>query len=224
MKHQTLTLSDCEPSQDFGNLAELDHEAFRRLTEDGPVMRPGSIMLTEEAFVNVIPEYVWTALALHECANWGACGKDQASANDQALTLCGSVLSRWLPEDTFEFTIETTLEPGQEQTTVSVSSESAPMCEAPSSTVQLGDVLLDDSVYPVAFKHIWSALRQHGMGSPGDSNLFPRRSSFRLGDTAVSWWAHPDNPELLFPPFWVLTHLSEPRLTYVFTGLAGIAL
>ena len=221
MKASTLTIRAREQSRDFGNLAELDKHVFTLLTEHGPVFRTGPLLVTVEAFENILPVCVWTALALHECARWGACDPKEATDNDLAITRGGSVVSRWFAQDASEFSVETTLEADHTLTTISVSSDSVVTSDLGLSAIRLGDVVIDDSLHSVPLNQIWFALHEHEMGSPGDTDLFPRRSSFALGGTAVSWWTHPFCSELSFRPFWIVTYLAEPRVTRVFAGLAG---
>jgi hypothetical protein len=219
MKASTLTISAREQSRDFANLAELDKHVFTLLTEEGRVFQPGSVLVTGEVFETVLPVYVWTALGLHECAKWGACEPNEIAENDFALTHGGSVVSRWFDQDANEFNVETTLEADHAMTTVLGSPYSATTSDLGLSAIRLGDVVIEESLYSVPLNQIWFALREHEMGSPGNTKLFPRRSSFAAGSTAVSWWAHPFHPCLAFRPFWVLTHVGEPRVTRVFAGL-----
>ena len=216
MKHRTLTSSTREQSRDnCGNLAELDDQAFVRLTQDGPVLVLGLIMLTEQAFINVLREYVWQALCLHHCGRWGACDRWEVIENDEQLTLSGSVTSRWLIQETFEFTIETFLEPGREQTTVSVAPWSAPVCEAPSSLVRLGDVILPDAVTPIPYNRIWSALDMHRSASSGEHDRFPGQCSFPPDSVHISWWGESSSGTWFHAPFSIITLISERPFTIV---------
>jgi hypothetical protein len=218
MKAPTLTISAREPSRDYTNLAELDQRVFALLTQDGPVFQTGSVLVAAEAFETVLPVCLWMGLALHECGRFGACDPEEAAENALALTRGGTVVSRWCAQDAIEFNVETTLEAEYQMTTVLVSPDIAAASDPGPSAIRLGDIVIDDSLHPVPLDQIWFALREHEMGSPGDTDLFPRRSSFDAGSIAVSWWTHPLHPELSSWPFWVLTHLAEPRQHPTFTG------
>ena len=219
MKSTLLTSSARAQVREFGgDLAQLDHQAFTRLTEGGPLFRCGLIKLTAEAFHSVVPESMWAALTLHQCGNWGDCDPYDVAKNEEQLDLWGLVSSTWRAKGNCEFIIYTTLEPEHEQTVVYLAPESEVMCDPPAAEFELGNVVIEDTVASVPYTYIWHALREHQAGSPGDTGVFRRRESFDLGDTPVSYWARQDELGFSFPPFWVLTHLSQPRLTTVFTG------
>jgi hypothetical protein len=218
MKQKTLT-SVCKRLHVVDSLAQMSDGDYTRLTQNGPILNLGAILLTEEAFANVPKKQVWLALGLHHCGQWGAIDRQVAIENEEQLYVRGSVISRWRIEDRFEFTIETDLEPGKEQTNVCVAPRSASVFEAPSSLVRLGDVLLDDACSTIPMNRIWDALEKHRTGSPGEHDRFPRQG-FPPEQIHVSWWGEASRGAWYHGPFTVFTLITESPFTLV-TGMTG---
>ena len=124
----------------------------------------------------------------------------------------GSVTSRWLFNDGLELTVETDLEPEGEHTTVSVVLVSGLVCDAPSSLVCLGDVVLGDVNGPISDK-TWHALEEHRKGSHGDDHKPSEDRSLWPSSMHVSYWGE----------FCILTLIPRMPLTIVAGSLNSVA-
>ncbi len=203
MKQPALRSSVFEISHDE-KLNEISDTAYRRATADGPVLILGVVLISNEAFTNVLTEYLDRALTLHQCGQWGACERWELVENDEQLAVKGGVTSRWLLADGTELTVETDLEPEGEHTAVSVSLGSEAISNVPPSLVCLGDVVLDEVNDRVSNK-IWSALKEHRNGSQGDEHERYGECSPWPSSVHVSYWGE----------FYIFTLVPKMPLTIV---------
>jgi hypothetical protein len=109
---------ESRPSIDF---EQQDLDAWSVLTESGPVLDIGTVVLTPSAWQLIPKLAVWMAIDLHECGNFGRVCPETWARNEEAVLYGRSVCSLWQPANRPEFRVITDRCASRITTTVSVS-------------------------------------------------------------------------------------------------------
>jgi hypothetical protein len=77
------------------------------LTEHGPVLDIGTLIISPDVWRTVPAKGVAAAVWLHECGHWGAIPHALCERNHEALRKGGLVVSQWYPAEHWPFAIAT---------------------------------------------------------------------------------------------------------------------
>lgn len=89
------------------NLEELELEAWSVLTESGPVLDVGTVVLTPSAWQLIPGLTLLMAVDLHSCGEFGVVPEELWERNERAIETGGPVVSYWETNKSPWFVVKT---------------------------------------------------------------------------------------------------------------------
>ena len=125
MEKAMLATSTRALSHRVGSLGPDELEAYMVITETGPVLELGDVVISADVWSRVPRYYLWFAIDVHQCGYWGRVSDVDYENNERALTSGGSVVSRWTFAKVPAFWVTTDTSSPQNKTSVFIANEEA---------------------------------------------------------------------------------------------------